>query len=198
MNKLEAATRRSLGLRQALARHLKEHPVDLIVVPSIAGAPHMLLGEFGIPVISYIEFPSFKAHGWDPKYPPPESNRLRDINTEMLSWYLAMKSDRVMAPSEYARSMFPPELRDNVSGQPEGFVIPDCDPGDFTIAEDRPVKIGFCARDLSSAKGIEHFLQVAGKLLEARDNIEFVIIGSTKLLYSYETGFLNRELGEGA
>ena len=41
--------------------------------------------EVDFPIITYIEYPCFRTHGWDAKYPPPEIKKLRDKNFEMLT-----------------------------------------------------------------------------------------------------------------
>ncbi|MFC3217296.1 hypothetical protein [Comamonas sp. JC664] len=39
---------------------------------SLWGAPNWLYGELDAAIISYIEFPSYLAHGWDAAYPPDQ------------------------------------------------------------------------------------------------------------------------------
>lgn len=191
LKKLEEVDRRSLGILKAIKEFTKTQPIDLIVAHGTGGAPMMLFDELNIPIISYIEYPSFSAHGWDPKYPPPAEKIRRDKNFEMLSYYNVFKSARTITPSRYAKSLFPKELHDKIIPQMEGFGFAPKDIKSPEVKQDT-YTIGFCARDLSSAKGIEHFLLVSKKLLELRENLHFTIIGSPKLLYSYEQHYLDK------
>ncbi|MDA0587569.1 MAG: hypothetical protein O2820_03870 [Planctomycetota bacterium] len=58
--------------------------------------------EFDFPIVSCPGFPSFRAHGWDPRYPPPEIKQLRDRSFEMLSCDSVRHSDHAIVPSKYA------------------------------------------------------------------------------------------------
>lgn len=195
--KLETVSRCSLGYIVAIKKHLAQHSLDLIVCHGTAGAPLMLFDEFNIPIISYIEFPSFKAHGWDPQYPPPVEKIRRDRNFEMLSFYNVFKSYCTITPSRYAKSLFPHDLQKKIIPQMEGFLFDDkIVPS--SKKTDTVKTIGFCARDLSSAKGLEHFLIVSKKLIAVNSSLHFIIIGSTKLLYSYEQHFIDKKYGSGS
>lgn len=191
---VETLNRRSIGYIKAIEKLLTKQKIDLIVCHGTAGAPLMLFDAFDIPVIPYIEFPSFKAHGWDKKYPPLIENSRRDKNFEMQSFYNVMKSSCTIVPSKYAKTLFPNELQDKIVPQMEGFPF-NSNQALSTRVIDEIKTIGFCARDLSSAKGIEHFLLTSKKLLAKKPDLHFTIIGSSKLLYSYEHIFLNKKYG---
>jgi glycosyltransferase involved in cell wall biosynthesis len=112
----------------------------------------------------------------------------RDKLFEMYSFYEAVKSDRVIVPSQYAKTMFPEALQPNVVAQMDGMDI---------VAEPPPprppsdtFRIGFLARDLSSAKGVEHFVMAAKEIHRLRPHCRFVIVGQKEVRYSYETDFL--------
>ena len=123
LTRVEGAMRRSLGIRQALQELRKTTRIDLFVGHVTAGCPAMLFDdpEFDFPIVTYLEFPSFRAHGWDPKYPPPETKQLRDRSFEMLCWHSVLRSDHAIVPSAYARSLFPQELQPKISVLMEGF-----------------------------------------------------------------------------
>jgi glycosyltransferase involved in cell wall biosynthesis len=227
LTRVEGAQRRSLGIRQALKELQKTTRVDLFVGHVTAGSPSMLFDdeEFDFPIVTYLEFPSFRAHGWDPKYPPSEIKQLRDRSFEMLSWHSVLRSDHAIVPSEYARSLFPEELQPKISVLMEGFELgewldtPCRESGEYSAdgvsleqfgaAEDRittrgvvPLSsdrtlVGFAARDLSSAKGFEQFVRIANRVADLRPDVHFVVLGSEKLLYSYEDHFLDAKYGEG-
>ena len=232
LTRVEGALRRSLGIRQALKELQKTTRIDLFVGHVTAGCPALLFDdpELEFPIVTYLEFPSFRAHGWDPAYPPPEIKQLRDRSFEMLCWHSVLRSDQALVPSEYARSLFPPELQPRISVLMEGFdsaewlsnpcrgrttdgglsdsaddigsleELTSEDPigtrGVVPHSPDRTL-VGFAARDLSSAKGFEQFVKIAIRVAERRPEVHFVVIGSPKLLYSYENHFRDAKFGEG-
>jgi len=185
---IEARTQRSFSIKKSINEFLQRSGVDLIVAHGSGGFPLQLFDEFDIPIISYIEFPSFTAHGHDPKYPQPDYATFRDKIFEMSSFHQALKSELVIVPSEYAKKMFPVCLHDKIVAQMEGFDI-ERRPSKFKKKEGF-FYIGFAARDLSSAKGFEQFILIAKEILKTRQNVKFVFCGSPKVLYSYEEAFL--------
>lgn len=185
---LEARIQRSFLIKKAIGELLGRTGIDLIVAHGSGGFPLQLFDEFDIPIISYIEFPSFGHHGHDPKYPQPDYATFRDKVFEMTSFHQALKSQAVIVPSEYARAMFPTCLHDRIVAQMEGFNIVR-KPSTFQ-REPGVFHIGFSARDLSSAKGFEQFVMIAKAILEVRPNVRFVFCGSPKMLYSYEEAYL--------
>lgn len=184
---LAELTKRSFGVKKLLIDALKTHPIDVVVCHGTGGYPLQLFDEFDIPVVTYIEFPSYAAHGNDVKYPPPEVHRYVDKLFEMGSFHQVLKSDLSIVPSEYTRRMFPEILRPKVFAQFEGF---DFDQVNVNERREGPLRIGFAARDLSSAKGVEDFMAMA-KALEARlPNAQFHICGGKTTFYSFESEFI--------
>jgi len=184
--KVERSARISRGLHSAIRDFEKERKIDVLVCHSLWGAPHMLYGETGAAIVSYIEFPSYRTHGWDPAYPPSPSQRLTDHNSEMLNLYQVVRSDLVICPSHHAKGMIPSALQGKVEVQIEGFDMTSWK----TIAvagEDKPFTVGFAARDLSSAKGIDRFMSIVDTLAKKDAEIEFVVIGDENASsYGYE------------
>jgi glycosyltransferase involved in cell wall biosynthesis len=197
--KAERAGRVSVGLHRALQELPDTVELDLIVAHGSWGSPHLIFDELDVPIITYIEFPSYADHGWDERYPPTASQRLADKNMQMLSYYQAMKSELTLVPSEYARRMFPDYLQDRIVARFEGF-----DPAKIARREPSGVKLpagvktlGFAARDLSSAKGLELFIDTAAWLIARHADIHFVIIGDpTSTTYGYEQVFLDQTYGK--
>lgn len=191
---LESRVQRSFLIKKAINDLLAKTGIDLIVAHGSGGFPLQLFDEFDIPIITYIEFPSFTSHGHDPRYPQPEYARYRDKIFEMTSYHQVLKSERVIVPSEYAKKMFPTCLHDRIFAQMEGFNISR---GPATYRREEGVfHIGFTARDLSSAKGFEQFILIAQAILKQRRNVKFVFCGSPKVLYSYEQAFLQKSFPE--
>jgi glycosyltransferase involved in cell wall biosynthesis len=197
--KIERAGRQGLGIFRKLKKIVQNKKIDLIVAHGSLASPHFLFDEFDIPIVSYIEFPSYADHGWNVEYPPTEPQVLIDKNMQMLSYYEAIKSDCVIVPSMYAKRMFPEILQAKIKVQFEGFC-----PEKLQMRSDRKVEIpagkksiGFSSRDLSTAKGIDLFLRVARYLIDQNANVHFVIIGDAKKLpYGYENLFIENEYGK--
>lgn len=185
---LEARIQRSFLIKKAITELLERTGLDLIVAHGSGGFPLQLFGEFDIPIITYIEFPSFTRHGHDPQYPQPDYATYRDKVFEMTSYHQALSSDLVITPSEYAKGMFPACLHERIVSQMEGFSITRR-PSRF-IKEEGAFYVGFTARDLSSAKGFEQFILIAKEISRVRSNVRFVFCGAPKVLYSYEEAFL--------
>ncbi len=185
---LEARTQRSFFIKKSLNEYLEKSGIDIIVAHGSGGFPLQLFDEFNIPIISYIEFPSFSLHGCDPKYPQPDYATYKDKIFEMTSFHQVLKSDLVIVPSAYAKTMFPTCLHERIVPQMEGFEITR--KTTKFKKKDGLFYIGFAARDLSSAKGFEQFILIAKEILKTRQNVKFVFCGSPKVLYSYEVAFL--------
>jgi glycosyltransferase involved in cell wall biosynthesis len=197
--KVERAGRVSLGLHRKLKELLQKRKLDLIVAHGSLGSPHLIFGEFDIPIITYIEFPSYADHGWDPKYPPTEPQRLSDKNMQMLSFYEVIKSQKILVPSDYARSMYPDYLQSKIVAHFEGLdpeKVKEREPAGIALPRGKKT-LGFAARDLSSAKGLESFIATAAHLINSGEDIHFVVIGDpAATTYGYERVFLDRKYGK--
>jgi glycosyltransferase involved in cell wall biosynthesis len=188
---LETRVQRSFYIKKAITDLLERTGIDVIVAHGSGGFPLQIFDEFDIPVVTYIEFPSFTAHGYDAKYPQPDYASFRDKLFEMTSFHQVLKSEMVIVPSAYAKTMFPNCLHDKIIPQMEGFDIKR-KPTKFK-KQDGVFHIGFAARDLSSAKGFEQFILIAKEILKRRQNVKFVFCGAPKVLYSYEDAFLQAQ-----
>jgi len=190
-SKVERSARISRGILQAVQELSKTKRIDAIVSHSLLGAPHFLYDEVDAAIISYIEFPSYRAHGWDPDYPPDLAQRLTDRNMEMLHFHQVLKSDLTIVPSFQAKEMFPPELHGRIEVQLEGFDITPPAPKPATPG--KRFTIGFAARDLSNAKGIDIFMRLADRLLAEGMEARFVAIGDPDApTYGYEQQWVER------
>jgi glycosyltransferase involved in cell wall biosynthesis len=190
----ERNARHALPILRACEVLVPAHDIDVVVAHGILGAPHMLFDEIDVPIVSYVEFPSFRLHQWDPQYPPHDAQRLCDKYEEMLNFQAALRSDLVITPSQYAKRMFPARLQDNVTVQMEGF-----DPGTVSTGQAEPafrkepgcVYVGFAASTLSSEKGLEHFIAVSKRLSQLNPQVRYVLIGAESgPSYGYEGLFL--------
>ena len=191
---LEARVQRSFYIKKSILELLQKTELDLIVAHGSGGFPLQLFDEFQIPIITYIEFPSFGHHGHDKKYPQPDYATYRDKVFEMTSYHQALKSDLIITPSQYAKEMFPTYLHEKIIPQMEGFDIKRSQTK--FQKKDGFFYVGFAARDLSSAKGFEKFISIAKKILAQRSNVKFVFCGGEKTLYSYEDSFIRDNFSE--
>ena len=188
--KIERASRASRGLLAALQEFEKTRKIDVVVTHSLWGAPHFLYDEIDAAIVSYVEFPSYRTHGWDKDYPPDLVQRLGDKNSEMLNFYQALRNDLTIVSSQHVKEMFPKELRGKIEVQPEGH---DFGPA-LQPAADRPFTIGFTARDLSNAKGYDTFYQIVTQLLDAGIEAKFVAVGASEgATYGYEQQWVQRK-----
>ena len=66
-DKTERSARISRGVLTALTELRKTTRIDLVFAHGLWGAPMFLYDEIDAAIASYIEFPSYAAHGWDPR-----------------------------------------------------------------------------------------------------------------------------------
>lgn len=187
----EQGSKISLGILGAVKQLSTSKKIDVIIAYHSLGSPNLLFDETDIPIITYIEFPSYRHYGWDPKYPPNDQQRINDKGLEMLSYYQALKSDLVICPTEYIKKMLPEILHDKIVVQQDGFNPEKIryyeKTGKGFEKKNGLIYIGFQARVLSSSKGYEQFIVVSKKLLERHKNIHFIVSGSAAgETYGYE------------
>ncbi len=200
-SKVERSARICRGVLKALRDFEKAQGrrIDVVVAHSLWGAPNWLYDELDAAIVSYIEFPSYRAHGCDAVYPPDEAQRLADRNTEMLHFHQVLCSDLTIVPSAHARSMFPPLLQDRIAVQFEGFDIqPPLRRNPESAAHGEPFTVAFSARDLSSAKGFETYMRLVDRMVREGDaaNARFIAIGDpTAATYGYEQQWVERRYG---
>lgn len=193
-SKVERSARIGKGVLNALLELRKHTRIDVVVAHSLWGAPHFLYDEIDAAIVSYIEFPSFRAHGWDPAYPPDLAQRITDRNAEMLNFHQALSSDLVICPSQHAKNMFPPALRSNIEVQMEGFDFASMpEPETGGSGGGKKMVIGFAARDLSSAKGFETYVRLVDALVARGVDAQFVAFGGAEeVTYGYEQQAIKR------
>ncbi|THT99957.1 glycosyltransferase [Lampropedia puyangensis] len=192
-SKLERSARIGRGVLKAIQAFEKKQPIDLIVAHSLWGAPHFLYDETDAAIVSYIEFPSYRAHGWDAAYPPDQAQRMGDRNMEMLHFHQVLNSDLTIVPSQHARNLFPESLRSQIEVQFEGFDIAPL--ASSPQRQDQRFTIGFSARDLSSAKGLETYIRLVDRLVREGDgqHMRFVALGDPQATtYGYEQQWVER------
>ena len=200
-SKVERSARICRGVLKALKdfEQAQGRRIDVVVAHSLWGAPNWLYDELDAAIVSYIEFPSYRAHGNDAAYPPDEAQRLADRNTEMLHFHQVLCSDLTIVPSAHARAMFPAALQDRIAVQFEGFDIQAPLRASAAGADGKqPFTVAFSARDLSSAKGFETYMRLVDRLVREGDaeGMRFIAIGDpTAATYGYEQQWVERRYG---
>lgn len=198
-DKVERSARIARGVLKALQDLQQKTRIDVVYAHSLWGAPHFLYDEIDAAIVSYIEFPSYRAHGSDPDYPPDLSQRLGDRNTEMLHFHQVLLSDLTIVPSATAKAMFPAELQHRIAVQFEGF---DMDtmahrPDAATVSDGHRFTVGFAARDLSNAKGIDRFIRLVDQLISRGSDARFVAFGDPLAsTYGYEQQWVQRRYAQ--
>ena len=195
--KAERSARLARGLLQGVNNFIQKYQKpDLIVCHSAWAPPQFVIRELDIPVVTYLEFPCYIKHGWNPEYPPDLSQRLTDCNMEMISYYHILQSALTIVPSAYSQSLLPSSLKSMVRVQFEGFEIDKIQlQNDASTKSKDTFTLGFTARDLSEAKGLEIFIRIVNQLIEQGDteNMEFVAIGDPAASsYGYDRQYAQR------
>lgn len=200
---VEKMARNSVNVLKAVKKIHEQQPLDLIVAHDRAGYPYLLYDALPIPVVGYSEFPDYKSHGWDPRYPPIDEQLYVTMLTQAYTYQAVVKSTVTIVPSEHARRMYPEPLQQKIVVQMDAFdaerrrgYAPE---KAAFVKEDGLTYIGFLASALSSEKGLEHFIEISKKLYEASDKVRFVLIGTEigGASYGFESQFLERLYGKG-
>ncbi len=170
------------------AKLISHTSFDIIVFHAgLLGMTHVF-DEIRAKFLAYVEFPSFRQHKWDWRFPPSKDHRFVDKNLEKNTLYQMSRSDSILVPTVYAKAMLPKEFREKATVQ---FEPVDVKFSKSDLSVGLPPIIGFSARDLSTAKGYDHFVAISKKLIEKRPGIKFHVIGNDELYYSYENQTLN-------
>lgn len=193
---IEEGARRGKAVAEALTMIKASEGVDAVVGHAAFGATFYASRVLGIPVVSYVELPGyFPAFARD-DFPARVPQLLLDVSLQSLIHGSVISSDLCMVPSEYARRLFPPELRHKVRVQMEGFEIPPA------VADRRALRrslgldgagpiVGFAARSLEAVRGFDTFARAASAIRAARADARFLVIGDEQTLYGNEGSYLN-------
>lgn len=195
LGKQDRSARISRGVLTALQAFEaeKKKKIDVVVCHYFWGSPQFLYDEIDAAIVSYVEYPSFRMHGWDPKYPPTEGQRLADVQNEMLTFHQVLRSDLTIVPTEFAKSLLPVELQPRARAQFEAMEFGDLTPHPRT---EKRFTLAFSARDLSSCKGLELYARVVDRLVKRRIKMRFLAIGAEKTAtYSFEPQWLETTYG---
>jgi glycosyltransferase involved in cell wall biosynthesis len=147
------------------------------------------------PLLSYLEFYyhfSYVDVNFDPEYPTAmgEAFRLRAANAVNLVAYDA--ADWGNTPTEWQRSLYPPEMRTRITTIHEGVDTNVATPNpaaSVTIAHKNLVLtaadevITYVARNLEPYRGFHIFMRAAREILQRRRNAHIIIVGGDEVSY---------------
>jgi hypothetical protein len=175
------ALRRAEQVKKGIEQLDDEIKVDIVVGHAVFGSPH-LIDRPHIKRVVYAEFPNYKAHGWHPDYPPTQDEMVADDIFGVFVNEAARQADVTVVPSQYAKSLFPKSLQRKITVLPDGHVFT----APLKVRKDTGKRVGFFARDLSTAKGFDRFIDIAKVLCKRDPEIEFLVVGGALTPYSYE------------
>lgn len=194
LQSMEEGARRGKAVVEALAHIKAQRGVDAVVGHASFGTTFFVREVLKIPVVSYIELPGYYPLYCRPEFPGQYPQLLIDISFRALVYSSVLNSDLCLVPSQHAKNLLPKELQNKVRVQVEGFVLPalqdkSCLRQSIGLDAAKPV-IGFAARTLEAVRGFDIFVQAAGKIKQARKDVQFLVIGDEKTVYGNEMTYL--------
>jgi len=147
-----------------------------------------------VPILSYCEF-YYHAFGADANFDPKEAPTLDSICRTRLNNALHLLSiqlcDWGVAPTEWQKSVFPPEYQAKISVIHDGI---DCekvkpDPtATLTLPNGRTLRAGdevvtYVARSLEPHRGFPTFMRAVAESCRRRPNCHYVIVGKDDVSY---------------
>jgi glycosyltransferase involved in cell wall biosynthesis len=146
-------------------------------------------------LITYCEF-FYRADGadvgFDPEFPSDDLStppRLRARNAAMALSLLA--SERGMVPTQWQRSVHPPDLHDRLAVIHDGIdtdaARPDAE-ATFTLPGGKQAKAGdeiltYVARNMEPYRGFHTFMRALPEILARRPNVQVLMIGAESVSY---------------
>ena len=192
----EYAARNATGIVNALLTINQAHKLDAIVGHAAFGSSIYLNGLLDCAVVSYAELPGFQTAAARLEFPHTLDTVFAGCTFESLIYTSILNSDLGIVPTEYARSLYPPELRPKIRAQMEGFDADSTPSGgpDERAALGLPVDarlIGFFGRTLEAVRGFDIFVQTAKRLHEQDSSLRFLVIGEDQSIYGNEMRYIS-------
>jgi glycosyltransferase involved in cell wall biosynthesis len=194
---LDASVRNGVAVSEVCRALLQRNLTPDIVIGHNGWGEMLFIKEVypDTPILSYFEF-YYHAYnvdlGFDPEYPGTEWDRFRLRTKNAINLLGLDVADWGNAPTEWQRSVHPPEFRSRISVVHEGVdtdtVVPD--PGAYvTLGGARRVLsradevVTYVARNLEPYRGFHIFMRAAAELLRRRPNVRIVIVGGDEVSY---------------
>ena len=192
---LEEGTHRGKAVVEALAYLKASVGLDMVVGHAAFGTTFFVREILKVPVISYVELPGYFPVHCREEFPSQYPQALIDLSLRALIHSSVLQSDLCIVPSNHAKRLFPRELQDKIRVQMEGFSLPSLIQGktalrrDLGLSGSDPV-VGFAGRTLEAVRGFDIFVQVARRITQTRQDVQFLVIGNDATLYGNETIYL--------
>lgn len=165
----------------------RELSPDLIVGHSGFGSTAMLADLYGAPIVNLFEY-FYRSKGSDmdfrPDFPSSELDRLRARMRNAMIMIDAVTCDVGYAPTEFQRSLFPPQIGGELSVVHDGI---DTDLW-FPMEHDRTVAgerisaktriVTYVSRGFEAMRGFDQFVRAAKILCDRREDVVFLVVGS--------------------
>jgi len=195
---IEEGIRRGKAVVEALF-HIKENEgLDLVVGHASFGTTFYIRQILNVPVVSYVELPGYFPVYCREEFPAQYPQALIDAPIRALIHSSVLDSNLSIVPSEYARSLFPPDLQHKIRVQMEGFELPVLHPDkkalrrELGLPADVPL-IGFAARTLEAVRGFDIFVKAAREIRRVRPDVHFLVLGNEQTIYGNETVYLGEK-----
>lgn len=172
---------------------------DLVVGHSGFGTTAFLPDLFDCPVVNLFEY-YYHGHGSDmdfrPEFPPRSIDYLRSRMRNAMILTDLTQCAVGYAPTAWQRDLFPPEWRSKLE------VVHDGVDTDFWRRRAVPRRLGdeplpegvrvvtYVARGLEAMRGFDVFVRMAKRVMAARRDVLFVVVGEASTHYGNERRFL--------
>lgn len=193
---LERIMRNTYGIQQAVEKLCLTHHFDAVIghagFGATAGLRRILPPSTAL--LAYAELPGVEARESRPEFPLDREEHLERFALQSVVYTSFLEADLAIVPSLHARSFYPPELQPRIRTQIEGFNLKEY-PADRT-ALGLPAAgklVGFFGQTLESTRGFDIFVQVARRLKENDDSLQFLVIGRDATYHGNEAGYLQGE-----
>lgn len=191
INPISLSASVAAGIYPLINSLIDQHKIDIFYGHVLFGSVYPYQRDLGIPVVYYVEYPSLEASRFNlPLYKPAAYQIHEDRYFQMLVNQSIVGSSAAIAPSLYTRNLFSDALQQKIFIQQDGFYPLDFDKRTETKKKSNKKRIGFCARYLTYARGLEDFIAIVKLLLEVEIDVEFFIVGIEQNATSYEMSYL--------
>ena len=191
----ENGLRNARGIAQTLSSINMAHHFDVVVGHAGFGASLFHKDLLDCATIAYVELPGYQSASARPDFPSNADMIFGQVSYEALVYASILHSDLCVTPSEHARRLLPCELQSKTRVQMEGFDVTNIPTGgsaeraELGLPVDGPL-VGFFGRTLEAVRGFDIFVQVARRLREVDDTVQFLVIGDEQTLYGSESRYI--------
>lgn len=192
---LEEGARRGKAVVEALSHLRAAGRVDVVVGHASFGTTLFVRELLQLPVVSYVELPGYHPVFCRDEFPAGYPQALLDVTLRTLINASVIQSDLCIVPSDYARRLFPRELRGKVRVRMEGFSVTPRRNAKEALRQELglpgagPV-VGFAGRTLEAVRGFDVFVRAARAIHAVRPETRFLVLGDEASIYGNEASYL--------